>query len=37
VGYEEFGDLEEGLGRFRAHWRREDAMEGVEQRSKSNL
>jgi hypothetical protein len=37
VGYEEFGELEEGLGRFRAHGRRENPTEGVEQRSKSNL
>jgi hypothetical protein len=37
VGYEEFGELEEALGRFRAHGRRENPTEGVEQRSKSNL
>ena len=37
VDYEEFDELEEGLGRFHAQWRRENPTEGVEQGDESNL
>ena len=36
VDYEEFDELEEGLGRFHAQWRRENPTEGVEQGEESN-
>jgi len=37
VDYEEFDELEDGLGRFHAQWRRENPTEGVEQGSESNM
>ncbi len=37
VDYEEFGELEEGLGRFHAQWRRENPTEGAEQGDESNM
>src|SRR5919112_1734389 len=37
VDYEEFDELEEGLGRFHAQWRRENPCDGVEQGDESNL
>ena len=36
MDYEEFDELEEGLGRFHAQWRRENPTEGVEQGEQSN-
>jgi hypothetical protein len=36
VDYEEFDELEEGLGRFHACWRRENLTDGVEQGEQSN-
>lgn len=36
VDYEEFDELEEGLGRFHAQWRRENPCDGVEQGEQSN-
>jgi hypothetical protein len=36
VDYEEFDDLEEGLGRFHAQWRRENPTDGVDERGQSN-
>jgi hypothetical protein len=37
VDYEEFDELEEGLGRFHAQWRRENPTCGVEQGEETNL
>ena len=36
VDYEEFDELEEGLGRFHAQWRRENPCDGIEQGEESN-
>ena len=36
VDYEEFDELEEGLGRFHAQWRRENPCDGTEQGNQSN-
>ncbi len=36
VDYEEFDELEEGLGRFHAQWRRENPCDGVGQGEQSN-
>jgi Protein of unknown function (DUF2961) len=36
VDYEEFEELEEGLGRFHAQWRRENPCDGVEEGNQSN-
>ncbi len=36
IDYEEFDELEEGLGRFHAQWRRENPTKGVEQGEQSN-
>ncbi len=37
VDYEEFDELEEGLGRFHAQWRRENPTDGAEQGEETNL
>jgi hypothetical protein len=37
VDYEEFDELEGGLGRFHAQWRRENTTDGVEQGEETNL
>jgi hypothetical protein len=36
VDYEEFDELEDGLGRFHAQWRRENPTKGIEQGDQSN-
>ena len=36
IDYEEFDELEEGLGRFHAQWCRENPTDGVEQGSQTN-
>ncbi|MGI8908970.1 MAG: glycoside hydrolase family 172 protein [Rubrobacteraceae bacterium] len=36
VDYEEFDELEDGLGRFHARWRRENPTDGIEQGGQSN-
>ena len=36
IDYEEFDELEEGLGRFHAQWRRENPTDGEEQGEQSN-
>jgi hypothetical protein len=36
IDYEEFDDLEDGLGRFHAQWRREDPTDGVDEAGQSN-
>ena len=36
VDYEEFDELEEGLGRFHAQWRRENPADGVGEKGQSN-
>ena len=36
IDYEEFDELEDGLGRFHAQWRRENPTDGVEQSEQSN-
>lgn len=36
IDYEEFDELEEGLGRFHAQWRRENPCDGIEQGGQSN-
>ena len=37
MDYEEFDELEEGLGRVHAQWRRENPTGGVEQGEETNL
>lgn len=37
VDYEEFDELEDGLGRFHAQWRRENPCDGFEQGDQSNV
>jgi Protein of unknown function (DUF2961) len=36
IDYEQFDELEEGLGRFHAQWRRENLTQGVEEGDQSN-
>jgi hypothetical protein len=36
IDFEELGELEDGLGRFHAHWRREDPTDGVGQGDATN-
>lgn len=36
VDYEEFDELERGLGRFHAQWRRENPSDGIDQGEQSN-